>query len=579
MKFTRTLALIAGTALFVSACSQETDQLAVVKENTNPLLAYVPADTTYVYANLEATPEEITDAYIARFQPALDIISETIAKFQADYESGNYEDNQMAKMATAVLDELGGSLSAEGLANLGISLQAHHAFYGMGLFPVIRLELEDAQAFRDAIARIEIEMGFELPENDLNGSAFWRLAEDGMPVGLYIAILDKQLALSAFPISAEDRLLAGFLGQEMPEQSIASTNALAIMNAQKGYTGYGSGVIDLQKLADEFLNTDSDTRSYLDPELVQEFPVLDAVCTAEIKAMVEKAPRMTAGTTKLTVDEFGMRYELEIENSLAMSLAGLVSDTPTAVDGDHLLSASLAINIGKLRSLVLEKVTDIVTTPYQCAILNDVNQQAAELVTQLNVPMPPMINNLMGARILVEEFDPAVDVLQGSALVAMHVDNPEMFVGMATMMVPGFDNLDLANQSEPVRIPPETLQMEDIEVFVLVGDTAIGAAVGSEQVGELKGFMDAKPQDSNTFFSVSYDLARQVEIQEKLAQKYNFDASGHDSEMSDPQMRDSHMNDLAEAFKQSYSDMLGRSRFDMRFTSEGLVIDSLMTFK
>lgn len=574
MKFTRTLALIAGTALFVSACSQETDQLAVVKENTNPLLSYVPADTTYVYANLEATPAEITDAYIARFQPALDVIAGTIAEFQADYQSGNYEDNQMAKMATAVLNELGGSLSADGLANLGISLQAYHAFYGMGLFPVIRLELEDAQAFRAAIAHIEIEMGFELPENDLNGSAYWRLAEDDMPVGLYIAILDKHLALSAFPVSAEDRLLAGFLGQEMPEQSIASTNALAIMNAKKGYTGYGSGLIDLQKLADEFLNSDSETRSYLDPALVQEFPVLDEVCTAEIKAMVAKAPRMTAGTTKLTADEMAMRYELEIENSLALSLAGLVSDTPTAVDGDHLLSASLAINVGKLRSLVLEKVTAIVTTPYQCAMLNDLNQHATELVTQLNVPMPPMINNLMGARILVEDFDPAVDVLQGSALVAMHVDNPEMFVGMASMMVPGFDNLDLANQSEPVRIPPETLQMENLEVFVLVGDSAIGAAVGSEQAGELKQFMDAKPQDSGTFFSVSYDLARQVEMQEKLAEKYNFDASAHD-----PQMRNSQMNDLAEAFKQSYSDMLGRSRIDMRFTSEGLVIDSLMTFK
>jgi len=570
MKFTRTLALIAGSALFLAACDQESEQATVaVQENTNPLLEYVPADTAYVFADLEATPKEITDAYITRFQPALDVISEEIIRFQTDYESGNYEDNQMAKLATAILDELGGSLSADNLANLGISLQAHHAVYAMGVFPVIRIELDDADKFRAAIARIETKMGFEIPEKNLNGSAYWHLSEEDMPVGLYIAILDQQLALSAFPINAEGNLLAAFLGQEMPAQSMASTNALAIMNSKKGYTGYGSGIIDLQRLADEFLNADSATRTYLGPEMVQELPVLDAVCTAEIKAMVAKAPRMTAGSTKLTANEIAMRYELEIENSLAASLAGLVSDTPVAVDGDQLLSGSLAIQVGKLRSFVLEKVNAIVTTPYECGMLQDLNQSATELVAQLNVPMPPMINNLMGARILIDEFHPATQPPEGTGLVALHVDKPEMFVGMASMMVPGFEALDLANQSDPVRIPAEMLHMEGLEVSALMGDNAIGASVGEKQAKGLKAFMAAKPQDGGTFFSVSYDLARQVEIQDEMAKKFNIDASDHES---------AH-DELAEAFKQSYSAMLGRSRVDMRFSEDGLVIDSLMTFK
>ncbi len=570
MKFTRTLALIAGSALFLAACDQQSEQATVaVQENTNPLLEYVPADTAYVFADLEATPKEITDAYITRFQPALDVISEEIIRFQTDYESGNYEGNQMAKLATAILDELGGSLSADKLANLGISLQAHHAVYAMGVFPVIRIELDDADKFRAVIARIEIEMGFEIPEKNLNGSAYWHLSEEDMPVGLYIAILDQQLALSAFPINAEGNLLAAFLGQEMPTQSMASTNALAIMNSKKGYTGYGSGIIDLQRLADEFLNADSATRTYLGPEMVQELPVLDAVCTAEIKAMVAKAPRMTAGSTKLTANEIAMRYELEIESSLAASLASLVSDTPVAVDGDQLLSGSLAIQVGKLRSFVLEKVNAIVTTPYECEILQDLNQSATELVTQLNVPMPPMINNLMGVRILVDDFNPATQPPEGTGLIALHVDKPEMFVGMASMMVPGFEALDLANQSDPVRIPAEMLHMEGLEVSALMGDNAIGASVGEKQAKGLKAFMAAKPQDGGTFFSVSYDLARQVEIQDEMAKKFNFDASDHES---------AH-DELSKAIKESYSAMLGRSRVDMRFGGDGLVIDSLMTFK
>ena len=207
----------------------------------------------------------------------LDVISEHIIKFRTDYASGDYQDNLQAKLATAILDELGGNLNADGLEKLGISMQSHHAFYAMGVFPVIRFELTDAQALRNAIGRLEAKMGFEMPVKELNGTSYWRIAENGSPVGAYLAILDNQLAISVFPVSAEDSMLATFLGQEMPEVSIASTNALAIMNSEKGYTAYGSGLIDLQQLANEFLNPDSATLSFLGPDIDYDPANLDAV--------------------------------------------------------------------------------------------------------------------------------------------------------------------------------------------------------------------------------------------------------------------------------------------------------------
>jgi hypothetical protein len=569
MKFTRTLTLIAITALLFTACNRESTEVATVKENTNPLLAYVPADTAYVFANLEPTPKELTDAYVARFQPVFEVISKKVTQFQADYDSGTYQDNQIAKLATAVLDELGGSLSSENLEKLGISMQAHQAIYAMGVFPVIRLGLSDAQALRVAIGRIEAKMGFELPVKELNGASYWRITEDDMPVGVYIAILDQQLAISMFPANAEDSLLASFLGQEMPTESMAATNALAIMNSQKGYTGYGSGILDLQKLADEMLNPDSATHTYLGPDMGFDPSLFDAVCVAEAKSIIAKAPRMTAGTTKLTANEIGMRYEVEIEDSLASGLAALVSDTPVAEDGDHLFSASLALQIGKLRNFVLEKVNAIVATPYQCEVLQELNRNATELVAQLNIPMPPMVNNLMGVRVKVDDFNPTGQIPKGNGLIAIHVDKPEMFVGMASMMVPGFENLDLANQSEPVKIPAEMLHMEDLDVFALMSDNAIGAAVGEQHAKDLVKFMAAPSQDNGTFLSVSYDMAKQIEIQMAMEETF---AVNTDSDHSPA-------DELSDAIMESYTTMLGRYKVDMRFTGDGLVIDSTMTFK
>jgi len=570
MKFTRTLALIVIAALFFTACGKESDETVVaVNENTNPLLAYAPADTAYVFADLEPAPEEITNAYVERFQPVLDLMSEQVDEFQENYRAGNLEGNELARLAMAFLDELGGNLSTESLEKLGISLQAHHAIYATGLFPVARLGLNDAQALRDAITRIEATMGYELPEMDLNGTAYWRVTEDEMPVAVYFAILDQQLAVSVFPVSAEDNLLAAFLGQEMPAESMASSNALGIMNSKKGYTNYGSGILDVQKMADEILNSDSNTRRFLGPQLNTQIDSLDPVCVAEIKSIIAKAPRMTAGSTRLTANEVAMRYDLEIENSLAAGLASLVSDTPAASTGDYLLSASLAVKVGKLRTFILEKATALVTTPYQCANMQQLNAQAEQLMTQLNIPMPPMINNLMGIRVRADDFDPAGEITQSNGLLALHVDKPEMFVGMATMTVPGFENLDLANQTEPVRIPPEILHMEGIDVFALMSDNAIGASLGEKNVKDLEGFLHAKPQDNGTFLSISHDMSKQLELQAAMSEQFQIDTDDNPSAV----------HDYSEAMKAAYKDILGHSRVEMRLTTDGLHVDSSMTFK
>ena len=401
------------------------------------------------------------------------------------------------------------------------------------------------------------------------GDSYWHMSDDGVDVGVYVAILDQQLAISVFPSNAEPDLLAAFLGQEMPKESMASSNALAILNSEKGYSGYGSGILDFQKLADELMKPDSATRTYLGPESSEMLASLDAVCVAEIKSMIEKAPRMTGGLTEFSAGAIGMRYELEIDGILAGKLANLVSSTPVATDGDNLMSASLAIQVGKLRAFVLEKATALLASPYQCEALAELNQNASELVTQLNIPMPPMVNNLMGVRVRLDDFNPNAAMPEGTGLLALHVDKPEMFVGMASMMVPGFEALDLANQSEPVRIPPEMLPMADLDIFAMMNKNAIGAAVGEQHAGELGQFMSMKAQDNGTFFSVSYDMAQQLKLQNAF---YGSQHSGQEPQSSS-------LHGLSTVAREAYMSTLGRSRVDMRFSGDGLIVDSRMTFK
>jgi len=70
-------------------------------------------------------------------------------------------------------------------------------------------------------------------------------------------------------------------------------------------------------------------------------------------------------------------------------------------------------------------------------------------------------------------------------------------------------------------------------------------------------------------FSVSYDLARQAEIQAEISKKWMVNMADQDPSA----------HDVAKTLQKPYTSMLDRSRIDMRFTAEGLVIDSRMTFK
>lgn len=590
MKLNRILILLAGLTLVLTACNKEEDKAVSIisAADSNPLLAYVPADTPYVMADLETIPDNIKDAYLERFQPVLDTFNSQIAEFKSDYDAGEMGDDAAAMFSIAVLDELNGELSEESFANLGLSIQSHSVIYGMGMFPVIRVELQDASALRAAIERIEAKMGYSMPQSELNGKAYWRITDDqSSEAGVYISIFDDQLAFSVFPTSAESDLLPALLGESLPSQSIADSNTLGSMNADKGYTNYGSGYLDLQNVLDQVLDTDSFTRNHLANVSSFEAPVLDPVCIAEFKSIAAKAPRMTSGMTTLETDEWAVRYDLDLQSPLASSLAALVSDTPVAADGDHLFSASLAIQVGKIRTFLIEKANQVIASPYQCEQLQNLNVNAQNLVEQLNIPMPPMINNLMGFRVKVDDIDPQMEYSEGSGLLALYVDKPEMFVGMASMMLPGFEELDLANQKDPVKIPSNLTRVEGVNVYALMSNNAIGAAIGDQDPAALAPFLKAEPQNSGTLFSMSVDMAGQMKLSNAFTDQWEDSGfsgmeEGWKDDTDDLDEADEEalrMIEFSNALEASYAEILGRSRIDVNLNSKGVTIENRITFQ
>jgi hypothetical protein len=591
------VALMTLTACSKSDDAVETAAVAAVSESGNSLFAYVPADTPYLVGNLQPPPDEVIDTFLQRFQPVLDAVQTELHKARQSIEAESGDGSQTpdetqnhdmgVKLMHAVLQELDGKLNRPGLESMGFDLQSHKVIYGMGAFPVIRLGLSDAAALRESIMRVLGNAGISAPELNHQGVSYWRLIdeeeneEDNQePAGLYVSILDDHLAMSVFPPSAEAELLPAFLGVELPKESNAAAR-LAELNAEHGYTAFGSGILDLNRLLDEFITPDTVLARTLAASGEFDPASMTPECTTEIRSIVSNTPRMTMGVTELTSAAIGIQYRVETAAALAQQLGGLVAEIPAADSlSERILEFSFGMRFGAARDFLREKAAAIMETPYQCEHLQEINQSATEAFTQLNQPMPPFVNNFRGLRLSLSEIMMTDSIPENArGMAAVHVDQPEMFVGMAQMFLPDLSGLSLVPGEPPVQLPASMIPVPGVIAFAALSQDAIGLSLGEGEQAGLLDYLDEKPGPSGTFLSTSYDMAAYLDYTQKMTgqnQDYDGETDGVDPTHAAHYQSFMHISEAAqEAFK-AFAD---RSQASLRFTPEGFVADSRMTFK
>jgi len=572
-------ALLALTAV---ACSRSEEPA----EPANALLGYVPADTPYLAANLEPLPEAVIDAYLSRMQPALDEMQTQLSAARARLEAGQdgsgglAEDDTAARLALAVLSQLDGNLSRAGLSGLGLDITAHKVVYGLGVFPVVRMGLSAPDSLRGTIRTVLRDAGIGDIEQSYQGTGYWRVLADDRsesPLALYLAVLDDHFALGLLPPAFETELLPGFLGLAPPTESTAAAQ-LAELNRAHDYTPFGSGILDLHRLANQFFDADTVTARTMAATGEYDPASITAECVSEMRGIIDNAPRMTAGTTEFSTAAIAYQYRLESPASLAAQLAGLVARLPEAdADSTRMLELSFGMRVGALRDFLREKATAIVEDPYVCEYLQDINSSAESSLAQLDQPMPPFVNNFRGLRISLSEIALSADFIPGDARgqLALHVEQPEMFVGMAQMFLPDLSTLDLAPGGDPVQIPAGLIPLSGLVAFAAMSSDAIGLSVGAGEEATLQNFLTQKPGPEGVFLSASYDTAAYLDYSDRMGAPADGPAAADDGEHNGTDA----VNAIGQAAREAYREMADRSHTTLQFGSDGLVIDGRVTFK
>jgi hypothetical protein len=466
--------LLLSLALVAGACSKSTVQ--------GPPLAFVPADTPFVIASTESMPDATRALWARQMQSVWPTMIGLYENMLTNLpEQGNADIAASKRVMQAIIDEVRERDTPEKWADVGFSMGARSAIYGVGMVPVLRIELGSPDKFREMIARIEKKAGASLGTSKVDDLEI-RTFNFGSVQGM-IAFEADQLVLSILPADAANDLRRRVLGLDPPDQTIEASGSLAAFNKSEGFLPYGSGWIDFRRIV-ALIDKDPGYNAWAHM-LSATPPALDDVCRSELDGIAAHAPRLSFGYTRLEGQQMDFRSRLDLDKSLAQSFIKLSSPPAgSAAPFTALYDIAMSLPVLKIKDFLIERSNAIVAAPFKCAELASWNEAANDLKQQLTQTVPPPLSDLTGLRLMFERLDmPAQGNPDVSAAVLIGSLDPSVLIDMAKSFVPaltGFElNLDGKNADLPAGVIPPGTGFEPA-MKVAANNSAIAIGIGAD---------------------------------------------------------------------------------------------------
>ncbi|MCA9527244.1 MAG: hypothetical protein KC549_13220, partial [Myxococcales bacterium] len=468
------------------------------------LLAPVPADTPYVMANLAPLPAD----FQAKLGTALDPL---LKKFEAELvkEKASLGDSPEDKLGKAIVEELEGNLSRAGMEKLGLDPDMRFVIYGMGLMPVLRMQLKDAATFQATVARVEAKAGLKAPTAKLGDQTYWLVQEDGMTIA--IAVVGNFLVAGVVPDALAPKALPLMFGQAAPS---ASASAAFKASAQKhGFQGF-AGYIDATIIASTVMGDAQGLSGEIFTALSKgEAPVLPPVCKTEISGMVANFPRVAFGYTEVSGQRIAARYILEAKPALAQELKGLTNAVPgLGKDEGALLAFGAGLNLQKALDFAKAKAGAVKAAPYQCPLLADFNTGMGQMADGLAAaPIPPFVMGVRGFNVVIKDGKMGQNGptgVRGTAIFA--ADKAPELLEMAKGMVPPLAGVQVTADGKATPLPPGLIPPVVEAPHIAMSANAIAISVGPGEEQALPGLVSAKADGSSPVLAFTYDVKRFV---------------------------------------------------------------------
>lgn len=463
----------------------------------SPLFVHIPADTAFVLASFEPFPRAYWSKMAEVMGPEIQSAMQLYAAVEPSDPGG--------KFLVGLLQEIANDLTAEGLTkSIGLGPEPQFALYGVGIVPVLRLQLADAAALQATLDRHSRKSGLELPTANSGGKSYFRF-DDGETV-VVAAIADNQLILSGGPVAMVDGALPFILGNKQPDKSMADGGPLKDVAARHGFAPYGVGYIDgaavtkLVKVAGflDSLGGDGDSNQ---------------ACVAEIEALAKRFPRVAFGYDEVSDTRMAMRMVLEMNAELTERLKNMQVDVPGFTDGSlsdrTLFAMGGGVDLQAARAVGTSFADALAELGAGCDD-QDMIADASDMRQAMATPLPPGVDKIHGGlfAVLDAQMSPSgPSGVEGYAIIAA-ADAAALVDTLQQSAPPGMPVLKKDGSFHDV--VPEGMVPGLGAIKAAVMDKAVVVATGAKGLEAAQKAV-ARTGSSPLFF-MSYDYGRLMQL-------------------------------------------------------------------
>jgi len=518
MRPTKRLIALGVASVLLAACGH--------KDKDAPL-AFVPADTPYVVANLDKLDDDAYNAMIAQANSELPGQIGQLKSTAQDLETKGNADG--ARLLRAFAAEFDGKPADVALKNMGLDIKSGTAVYGLGLSPVARVALADSSAWDAFVGRLETAYGKKLETADAGGQAYRHVALSDSGVQLVIATVGKQAVVSLLPADAGQPLVRQALGVDRPEKNLQEDGRLADLAKDKGYKDYVVGQLDLTRLLplvatgkDPLFSTFLKHQSAKTGEPV---PALPPSCQVEATRIASRIPSLSFGYTKLDVHHQEQRVDVALADDITKAFSGLKVELPgLGTDAVGPFDISLALPVEQLRTFFTAQADAVAAKPFECPAFASLNDSFAKLGSTMQQAAIPPIGDVRGLRIVLDSFKAAAggqQIPQFTGRVVLATRNPTGLLAMGQAMLGG--DFKLTADGKPVPLPANLSGMLGMPGFAAMNDKAIVIGLGAGEDAKLAELLSADAGDAGRVsrLHLNGDMYRSwVDVMAEKAQNY-----------------------------------------------------------
>ncbi|WP_413625740.1 hypothetical protein [Luteibacter sp. Lutesp34] len=480
MRPTKRLIALGLASVLLAACGH--------KDKDAPL-AFVPADTPYVLANLDKLDDDAYEALLTQANAELPGEVAQMKSLAQDLEGkGNAE---ASRLLNAFAAEFDGKTAEAALKNMGLDVKTGSAIYGLGLSPVARVALADPSAWDAFVGRLETAYGKKLDTADAGGQAYRHVTLADSGVQLIIATVGKQAVVSLLPADAAQASIRQALGADRPAKSLQDDGRLADLAKDKGYKDYAVGQVDLTRLL-PLVATGKDPlfAAYLKQQSAktgEPVPVPAPSCVPEATRIASRVPSLSFGYTRLDMHHQEQRVDVALADDIVKAFSGLKVEVPgLGNDANGPFDISLALPVEQIRTFFTAQADAVAAKPFECPAFVGMNDSFAKLGSTMQQAAIPPLGDVRGVRIVLDSFKPAAAGQQMPAItgrVLLATRNPAGLLAMGQAMLGG--DFKLAGDGKPAPLPQNITTMLGMPGWAAMNGQAIAVGLGQGEDGKL----------------------------------------------------------------------------------------------